>query len=320
MSRESLFRPSRRKIMKGVPAALSAGFFSQTLLAREAQKPSLVFPTQPRARLSVTSYPFRASINSPTNRGRNPNVPGMDLKEFPAFVATKFGIHNVNPLLDHFSSTDQAYIDAFRASLDQSQSHIVDLGLSGKRFYATDASVRQEAVAFGRKCIDIAVQVGSPSVRQHVAGRAGEKPDVALAAGSLGEMAEYGAKRNIVVILENDSPGSEDPFFLAAIIDKVNSPYLRGLPDFGNSLIGHDDDYNRNAVKAMLLRAYNMCHVKDTVQGDGGKQYKVDLASMFELARTTSYHGYFSMEFDTQGGDAEAGTQRLVEATLRHLS
>ena len=307
-------RPPRRELLKCLPVALSAGFFSQ----REG--PALDFPTEARARLAVTSYPFRASIDSPKNRGRNPHIPGMDLKEFPAFVAEKFRVANINPLLDHFRSTDRAYIDTFRAALEKSRSRIVDLGLAGKRFYAADASVRREAVLFGKNGVEMAAQIGSPSVRQHVAGHSGEKPDIARAADSLGQLAEHGAKRNIVINLENDSPGPEDPFFLVAVIEKVDNPYLRALPDFGNSLIGHDDNYNHKAVAAMLGHAFNMCHVKDTVRGDEGKRYQVDLKSMFELAKAASYRGYFSMEFDTEGGDAIAGTKRLVEETLQHLS
>jgi len=186
-------------------------------------------------------------------------------------------------------------------------------------FYATDAAIRGDAVEFGKKCIDIAVQVGSPSVRQHVAGHDGEKPDVALAANSLGEMAEYGSKRGVVINLENDSPGAEDPFFLVAVIAKVKSPYLRALPDFGNSLLGHDDHYNQAAVEAMLRHAWNMCHVKDTVEDDNGKTYQVGLRPMFELAKKTSYRGYFSMEFDIGNADPIAGTKRLVEETLKYL-
>ena len=313
---ESSPRPTRRELLRYLPAGLLAPLAG----AAGTPKPSLDFPTQARARLAVTSYPFRTMIESATNRGRNPGIPGMDLTAFPAFAAEKFGIANINPLLDHFGSTDRTYIDAFRAALEKSHSRIVDLGLAGRRFYAADSSIRREAIAFGKNCVDIAVQVGTPSVRQHVAGRKDEKPDVALAAASFGELAEHGAKRNIVINLENDSPGPEDPFFLVAVIEKVNNPYLRALPDFGNSLIGHDDSYNHKAVKAMLGHAFNMCHVKDTVRGDDGKRSQVDLKSMFELARAASYRGYFSMEFDTDGGDAIAGTKRLVEETLQHLS
>ena len=42
----------------------------------------------------------------------------------------------------------------------------------------------------------------------------------------LARAAEYGAKKNVVVHLENDNPISEDPFFIAQVIEKVNSPWL----------------------------------------------------------------------------------------------
>jgi sugar phosphate isomerase/epimerase len=282
--------------------------------------PALSFPTAARERLAVTSYPFRDLIDIPANRNKDGKVPKMDLKDFPAFVAEKFGVFNVNPLVNHFSSTEPAYLDAFRDALEKAKSHIVDLGLPGGRFYSPDAALRQSAVSAGRKNVDIAAHVGSPSVRQHVSGHAGEKPAVALAAESLGQLADYGAKQNVVINLENDSLISEDPFFLVAVIEKVNHPYLRALPDFGNSLIGHDREYNHRAVKGMLMHAFNMCHVKDTVEGDGGKRSQVDLAGLFELAKTTSFRGYFSMEFDTGAGDAMAGTRQLVAETLQHLN
>ncbi len=311
---------TRREILKCVPASLLLGPSFLSSLAEATAIPSMDFPRRPLDRLAVTSYPFRTLIMSPTNRAWKAGAAGMDLKDFPAFVADKFGVHNINPLLDHFSSVDRSYIDEFRKALEKAHSHIVDLALSGKRFYAADAAIRQEAVEYGKKCIDIASQVGSPSVRQHVAGSDAEKPDVALAANGLGEMAAYGERKGIVVNLENDSAVSEDPFFLVAVIEKVKSPYLRALPDFGNSLIGHDEKYNHDAVEAMMRHVWNMCHVKDEVQGHDGKVYTVDLRPMFELAKKASYGGYFSMEFDTANGEPVAGTKRLVDETLKYLS
>jgi len=243
----------------------------------------------------------------------------MDVKEFAAFVVEKFDIRNINPLADHFSSTDTAYLQALREAVDKAGSHLVDLGLAGKHFFDPDPAVRQSAVDYGRKWIDIAATLGSPSVRQHLQLRPGQKPQAALAAEGLGQLAEYGAKRNMVVNLENDNAIAEDPFLLVAVIEKVNSPYLRALPDFGNTLIGHDQDYNARGVKAMLGHAYNMCHVKDTVEADNGERVKVDLARMFGLARQSGYRGYYSMEFDTTAGDPVTGTKRLVEESLQYL-
>ncbi len=278
------------------------------------------FPVKPRDRLAVTSYPFRAYIESPANRGRNPGLPGMDLRQFPKLVADRFDVHNINPLIDHFRSTDSAYLDSFRKAVADAGSHIVDLGLPGGFFYSSDSMEREKAVRATCKWIDVARVIGSPSARPHVRAKQGEKPSVDLAAQSLGQLAEYGGKRGVVINLENDNPISENPFFLTEVIDKVNSPYLRGLPDFGNSLIGHDPDYNERAVAAMLKHAYNMCHVKDVVESDTGQKQHVNLKKMFALAQVSDYRGYFSMEFDSGQGGPFAGTKRLVNETLQYLT
>jgi sugar phosphate isomerase/epimerase len=244
----------------------------------------------------------------------------MDLTEFPAFVAQHFDVHNINPLADHFSSTDAAYLAQFRKALDNAGSHIVDLGLGGKSFYDPDASKRSAGVESGRKWIDIAATLGSPSVRQHVSGSRGVKPSVDLAAESLGQLAEYGAKRHIVVNLENDSAVSEDPFFLVSVIRKVNNPYLRALPDFGNSRHTYDPAKNQEAVALMFKYAWNMSHVKDSVRSKQGEVRTVDLSKLFAIAKQSAYKGYFSMEFDVQSNDAIAGTKRLVDESLKYLA
>ena len=311
--------PTRRDLLKQMGLFAGASPLLGRALQNAAAGPSMSFPVKARDRLAVTSWPFREYIDSPANHRRNPATPGMDLKEFPAMVVEKFDVYNINPLIDHFRSTDPAYLASFREAVAKAGSHVVDLGSRGGQFYSPESQTRASAVESGRKWIDIAVLVGSPSVRQHVSGKRGEKPQVDVAAQSLGEVAEYGAKHNIVVNLENDNPVAEDPFFLVAVIEKVNSPYLRALPDFGNSLPAHDAAYNERAVKAMLQHAYNMCHVKDTVESDSGKTSTVDLAKMFELARSASYPGFFSMEFDTNAGDPFAGTTRLIKESLKYL-
>ena len=279
----------------------------------------LSFPTEARQRLAVTSYPFRTFIASPTNPARDKSVAGMDLKEFPAMIAKRFGVYNINPLGDHLSSTDSVYLKEFRKAVDAAGSHLVDFGLGGRDFGNTDASVRNEAIEYGRHWIDVAAEIGAPSVRQHLRTAKGETPSVTNSVESLGRLADYGARKNIVVNLENDSPGAEDPFFIVEVVSKVSSQYLRALPDFGNSLRGHDAEYNKKAVDAMFQHAFNMCHVKDVLQTKDGQVYRVDVAGLFAVARARGYKGYFSMEFDTGAGDPFAGTENLVKQSLQYM-
>ncbi|HEX5481435.1 MAG TPA: TIM barrel protein [Terriglobia bacterium] len=296
-------------------ASIAALSFSEDALARQ---PAITFPTAPRDRLSVTSWPFRADIESPTNRYRDSKKPGLDLKDFAAMVAEKFGVHNINPLSWHFSSTSPAYLDAFRKGIEKAGSHLVGLGLGGGAFYDPDRSKRQKAVDSARKWIDIAVIVGSPSVRPQIDEPRRIAPSVDHAAESYGKLAGYGARKNIVVNMENDDPVTQDPFFIARIIEKVDNPYLRSLPDFGNSDV-KGAAFNEKAMKTMFRHAYNMSHVKDMIQDDHGKVFKVNLEQIFGIAKSSGYRGYFSMEYDTDFGDPYAGTKRLIEESLRCL-
>lgn len=322
MLAEAALRSSRRDFLKQVATVACACCLSvdnQAQSNQQSRHPDLVFPTRPRDRLAVTSWPFRDYIETPDNHGRKSSVPRMDIKEFPAMVAERFAVYNVNPLLNHFPSTDLAYLESFREAVAKARSHIVDLGLPGRCFATTNTSTAEAAVRDGCKWIDIAASIGSPSVRQHLSAQQGQKPDLDAAAINLARLADYGGKRNVVVNLENDDPTEEDPFFIVKVLEKVDNAYLRALPDFGNSIVKYGEEGNEKAVAAMLKHAFNMCHVKGTLQSDAGKTYHVDLKKMFEIARQSSYRGYFSMEFDTNGGDPFAGTTKLIDETLQYL-
>jgi sugar phosphate isomerase/epimerase len=185
--------------------------------------------------------------------------------------------------------------------------------------YSPDRAERQLAVASSKQWIDAAVAIGSPSVRTHIAEGKDAKPDVELTADSLKRVAEYGAAKNVVVNLENDDPNTEDPFFIVKVIAKVNSPWLRALPDFGNSVAEHDDEYAYKGIEGMFASAYNISHVKETEVGSKGKIAHVDLPRTFGIAKRHGYKGYFSMEWDSPG-DPYAGTMGLIEKTLKNMS
>jgi sugar phosphate isomerase/epimerase len=283
------------------------------------QEPHLKFPASPRARLAVSSWPFRQFIDFPQNSERNLQKPGMDIKDFAGAMARRFGIQNVCLLTRHFQSMEPPYVFSVRKAVEQSGSHLVDLGLGSRNFWDPDKDQRQAALKYGQNGIDLAVTLNSPSVRMHLGASQGAKPDVELASQTLGQLADYGAAKNILVNLENDDLVNEDPFLIVRVIEKVGNPYLRALPDFGNTLAGGDVDYNQRGVVAMLKHAYGVCHVKDLVVADSGKTYKVDLPKMFELAKASRFKGYYMMEWDGGPDGPYEGTERLVAETIKCL-
>lgn len=288
-------------------------------LAANAPQPHIAFPAAPRDRISVASYPFRAYIESPTNRDRDAKLPGMDLKDFPAEVVRKFNVHNIEPHSRHFHSLEAEYLSSFRDALAKTNAKVVNIAVDGKdSFYDPDAATRAKAVTYGKKFVDVAVQIGSPSVRVHIQGTKNSQPDVARTAESLHELVSYAAGNNVVVNLENDDLVSEDAFFIVKVIEAVNHQFLHALPDFANSMLTGNADFNYRALTTMFQHAYNICHVKAGEAGDG-KQYTIDMKRSFEILKSSGYKGYCSMEYDAPG-DPYAPTAKLIEQTMQYLS
>ena len=295
------------------------------LAGAAVSEPSVHFPSDPRERVAVAAYPFREFIvgwkgghgNTPS---KVPREQQMELKDFAAHVAEKFNVHHIEPWSPIFPSTNPKYLEQFRAWVEKAKSTVVDIAVDG-RFsqYAMDKAEREKSVASNSQWVDVGVALGSPSIRTHIDKAKDSQPDVGRCADTLARIAEYAATKNVVVHLENDNPVSEDPFFIVDVIEKVKSPWLRALPDFGNSLAAHDEAFQDRAMEAMFAHAYAICHVKDGEVDDRGKASHVDLAKAFGALKKHGYKGYCSIEYDAPGNPYKP-TAELVEATIKYLS
>ena len=280
-----------------------------------AASPTANFPTQPRERLAVSTYPFRAFIDSPNSRDRDTSKPGTNLEGFARTVKAKFQVSGIEPWSPHFASTDTDYVSRLHTAFYEAGLRVVNIPVDASvDLCSANATDRDAALALYRKWVDAAVILGSPGIRIHA-----PAGDIGCAVHGLGLVSQYGSQKNIVVNLENDDPRSEEPFRIVKIIETVNSPYLRALPDFCNSmLIKNDQQYNERALQALFAHAFNISHVKD-METDEGKTVRVDVDRIFAIAKKSGYRGYFSMEWEG-AGDPYDGTRRLLDQSARDLS
>lgn len=278
-----------------------------------ADQPRCAAPAGVNERLAVASYPFRKELDL-----KNAT---MKLVDFPAMVAQRFGVHGIEPLDEHFPTMDPLYLHEFNKAVEQAGAHVVNIpvGRLHGSFNDPDASKRKAAIETARKWIDVAALIKSPSVRVHIAPVQGVASDVPRTGEALAEVARYGASKGIVVNLENDDPASEEAFYIVGAIEKVNSPWLRALPDFCNSmLLNKGEDYNYRAMTAMFKHACNISHLKE-IETDEGKTYRIDLKKTFGIAKAANYRGFYSVEWDSDG-DPYAGTARLIQSARMILS
>ena len=286
------------------------------LFAKEAGPPAANFPKDPRARLAVATYPFRAIILADGNKDRDPTIRGMDLASFAHFVRTEFQVSGIEPLNSHFPSTDLDQVRKLRAAFDAAGVHTVNIPVDESLDLCGDAAKRAEAQARYRLWIDIAKVLGSPSIRISLP-TCGQPGNLSGALQALQPILDYAAAAHVVVNLENDDPRTASAARITAAIRMCNSPYLRALPDFANGLLGGDQTFNAASVRSMFAYAWNIAHVKDA-EIIRGKRETVNLMQLFNFAKGAGYRGYFSMESDSNV-DPFADTKHLIEQSLALL-
>jgi sugar phosphate isomerase/epimerase len=300
---------TRRSVLKGALVCSASAAF--------ARVPHATFPVDPRARLAVATYPFREFILAPGNHDYDPKKQGMDLASFARFVRTEFKVNGIEPLDSHFPSTEPNEVRKLRAAFDAAGVYTVNIPVDEKvDLCSDDAAIRSVGNARYRAWIDVAVLLGSPSIRVWIP-KCSDPSDLPRAVRALKRTIEYAVSRNVVVNLENDNPVNASAARSLAAIKLADSPYLRALPDFGNGLMAGDERFNAQAVKDMFVHAWNIAHVKDA-EIVHGQRKTASLAELFGIAKASEYRGYFSMESES-GLDPIVDTKHLLEQSLALL-
>jgi sugar phosphate isomerase/epimerase len=281
-----------------------------------ASEPSFPFPTDPKHRLSVSTYPFR-SVIAPTAKKTGDATP-MTLSEFASTVVEKFGVYGIEPWSRHIQTPEPARAHELRDAFDKAKLQVVNIPCDVNVRACGTPEQRNAAQDTWQKWVDAASILNSPSIRIHV-----EPPPagdfIPAAVEALKQISGYSSQKGIVINLENDSPRSEDPALILQVLKAVGSPWVRSLPDFCNSMQIHDDqDYNAQALAKLFPHAYNISHVKD-VEIVGGKSLTVNVDRIFGIAKNAGYKGFFSME--TEGSlDPYVGSKTLIASALKNLS
>ena len=266
------------------------------------------FPTAARERLAVSTYPFRDVIGPAK----------MSLPEFAATIPGKLKVHGIEPWSPHFKSNDPEYVRGLASSFERSGLRVVNIPVDAKVQLCGSAEDREAGLAIYRKWVDAAVVLKSPGIRIHMP-HAKQGDEIECAVNAFGPLVAYGASKNVVINIENDEPKTEQPERIVSVLKRFDSPFLRSLPDFCNSMLINDSaTYNDSAMQMLFPLAFNISHVKDS-ESDDGKTYRVNVDRIFAIAKNANYRGYFSMEWEG-GGDPYEGTRKLLEASLRNLS
>jgi len=301
---------SRRKFMAACGMAAATAFVPGSVYADEKST-----ATGPGNRIAVSSYSFWQFRHK-------------DLRDLEQCIdqAGEWGFDGVEILHRQMENEDKGYLQRLKR---RAFVHGLDLcGFSTHQgFLSPDPAVRQKNIDHTIHCIELAYDLGIPTMRVNTGtwGTSKDFDDLMKNRGieppkedytdedgfgwviaSLEKCLPAAEKCGVLLGLENHWGLGRTPEGVLRIANAINSPWLQVTADTGNFLEDPYDKLEQLAPKTILLQA-------KTYYGSG-LWYSLDLdypriASIF---RKHNYRGYVSLEFEGKDDPKEAIPKSLA--------
>ena len=291
-------------------------FLIQTLLAAASKART---PTALSDRIGISSWSFHNFFSTTLDDKLPKLTKSWDLRDFPAMIADRYHVHQLEMVAPHFESTKLSYVREVKSRLDRAHSHLVnipvdidELGNKGG-LSDPDPKIRETAISACTKWIDIAQELGAKSVRCDP----GEmnRADLSNTISSYKKLAAYAGSKNLYVIIENHGGvGSEHPEDLVKVFQAVGE-HCGALPDMGNF---PDEATRQRGLPLLYPYAPTVSHAKGLEFDEHGIERAFDFPRAMQAAKKAGFKGVFSIEYEG-AGDPYIGVQNVMNELARNI-
>jgi sugar phosphate isomerase/epimerase len=299
----------RRTFLAATSMAALASLRAAPLLAQGT------IPARKLARLSVSTSSYRANYEGRFNVATA--TPKLSHRTFPAYIKEKFGITKIELWDQQFGPNGHSFAEcrAIRAAADTAGVQVVSVEVEDMApIDALDPEDRAQAVAEGKVWLDKAKVLGCASMRFNVNRGKGEV-NQAPAVEVLRQMADYGRKLGIIVLLENHGGATSTIPNLIAMVKAVNHPFLKAEPDWGAwSPPGDRYEAMKSAMAvAQIVSAKGLVFDPNTYE-----HTSYDVARLVKDAESTGFKGVYSIEL--YNNPAPADTDKAVASFAKTIT
>lgn len=189
-----------------------------------------------------------------------------------------------------FAKVDRAYLDKLRSAVDDAGCVMTNLKMNqrGIDMNSPDKQIRDKALREYKRSIDIASQLGCRWARPLPAK---PKPDMSIHVDSYRELCDYGAERNVTLLVENFGWMQADADSVAKLVKAIGGNVAAGV-DTGN--------WNGNEVRYPgLEKSFPLavtCDFKARRFGPNGEHKEYDLRRCFDIAWASGFRGPWALE------------------------
>ncbi|WP_298866897.1 TIM barrel protein [uncultured Gimesia sp.] len=214
----------------------------------------------------------------------------MTLLELPHILRNELGMRVIDLNTSTLASTDKKYLDQVRAAADKAGCVLTNLKMNQRNLdmNSDDAAVRNKALTTYKKSIDVASDLGLKWARPLPLAK---RPDMKIHVASYRELCDYGAERNVQMLVENYGWMQNDPASVVKLIKAIGDN-VAACPDTGN--------WDSNALRyAGLKETFPIavtCDFKARAMGPEGEHALYDLKRCFEIGWKAGFRGPWCFE------------------------
>lgn len=278
--------PSRRHFLKTSSLALGATAFPACDPA--PLLPALRSPEgeeRVTGEVGVTTGSFMSHITFEPAAGK------IRMLDLPKIMHDELDMRVIDLMSRTLESFAPAYLDKLRKAAEDNDCILTNLKCNqkGLDMASPDDETRNQAIKIYKKSIDAAHRLGCRWIRPVLG--AGKSPDRNRVADACRTLIDYGAPKNVTLLIENTGWVSRDPDAIPDMIRRVGAG-LAASPDTGN----WPDDATRYPG---LTKAYPLAATSDfkafQLEPDGTHP-KYDLEKCFQTGWDAGFRGPWCIE------------------------
>jgi len=220
----------------------------------------------------------------------------LDHLDFARTARRDFSLEAVEYVNTFFKSraTDAGYLAEMnrRAADHGVYQHLIMIDAEGA-LGDPDPARRQAAVENHHKWVEAAATLGCATIRVNAESKGTWEEQQKLAADGLRRLTEYGASRNINVIVENHGGLSSNGAWLSGVMKLVDHPRCGTLPDFGNFY-----EYDRYQGVTDMMPWAKAVSAKSYDFDARGEETTLDFRRFLRIVTGAGFRGWIGVEYE----------------------
>ena len=274
---------TRRMFLKRAGSAVAAGATLAVPMKADDADPG-ESGLQLDGEVGIVSAACHAQLIGKSTNGK------FSLLELPRVMRDEVGIRVIDLNTSSFTTFDRSYLDELRQAADDAGCVMTNLKMNqrGIDMNSPDRATRQKALAEYKRAIDVAAHLGLKWARPLPAQ---EKPDMDIHVASFRELCDYGAERDVTLLVENFGWMQSDADAVPNLVEAVGRN-VAACPDTGNWI---DNEVRYPGLEKAFPLAVS-CDYKARKLGPQGEHEEYDLKRCFTIGWDAGFRGPWCLE------------------------